>query len=447
MKKLFYFLLASISALILNLSACSDEALMPDTGKELDHATQGSRLAIALCNAEAFFSQMGESTRSPRTVSNVSTICSPLTRNGEQDTLFFIVNYGEDQGFAVLGADPGRNDIYAIAPAGNLTVEDVNATPFLSDFMNDVYEHTSIIPPTDSIKFSGRDMWAYVNENYQKPLLNPIVNNWHQLNPYNTAVDMYAAGCVPVAVGSLLSFYRQPDSLNYFWNIKTIPQFDFNWNLMLASPQEDLSDLTVSEMFAFLGCDRLLNTKYISDQAASTSVANISHTIITLGGYGLLFENESLTDSFEDVINFILYGKKVIKLRYDLKYEFAPVLAYGKGEEVEQHHVWVIDGVVTRKKYMVDYRGVPIEPIPIGGHPTYYPAIPLWHCVWGQTNKKWDGWFAYLKDTNKLDSIQYNPFGNKGYKTGIKMSPVYKDWTIFGGCFPKTIIKIGGGIQ
>ncbi len=68
----------------------------------------------------------------------------------------------------------------------------------------------------------------------------------------------------------------------------------------------------------------------------------------------------------------------------------------------------------------------------------------MWHCVWGTKNNALNGWYVYLKDTNKLDAVQYDPFSNKVnlegvWPTGIQMSPVFINWIATGGCFPSTV--------
>ncbi len=68
----------------------------------------------------------------------------------------------------------------------------------------------------------------------------------------------------------------------------------------------------------------------------------------------------------------------------------------------------------------------------------------MWHCVWGTKDSVLNGWYVYLKDANKLDAVQYDPFSNKVnlegvWPTGVKMPKVYEDWRVFGGCFPNTV--------
>lgn len=43
----------------------------------------------------------------------------------------------------------------------------------------------------------------------------------------------------------------------------------------------------------------------------------------------------------------------------------------------------------------------------------------MWHCVWGTKDSVLNGWYVYLKDANKLDAVQYDPFSNKVNLEGV----------------------------
>lgn len=454
MKKLLYVIAGMGILLLFALLGCTDE-LMEQKNDAVNASEKNPSTALeqALARAEEFFSQIGASTRSPRQAASVLSIVGETTRS-ELDTLLFLVNYADNQGFALLGADPAVMDIYAISPEGHLTAEEFNENPLLADFLDDAitYAVSAYEIPFDPI--TPLQSYKYRNIDSKEPMLNPIAAAWTQENPYNTeTVDsagiMCPVGCVNLSVGMLLSYYRRPNKENYSWQNKVTKKFNFNWDLMLASSKSDQSDQTVAEMFAFLGSSDLLNIEY-NPTGSEGDWKRIQPSIALLGGGDkMVFNKDTLTNNIDSVASFLLHGRTTYVLNRKLnKYKAAPVIVLSRASNsnattAHNRHAWIIDGVVTREKCLVDMRGVPMFTNP-DGSPIYTPALPMWHCVWGFGNKKADGWYLYLKDKKELDLTQYDPFSPKTsmWPTGVSLTTKYANWAIIGGCFPENLIWI-----
>lgn len=447
MRTLFYFVVVGAFLLIGSLSGCSDEFTLDQAKPTNVAAVPGSALERALERADEFFAQMGEATRTPRRVGTVGTLVGVTTRS-ESDTLLFLVNYADNMGFALLGADPAVNDIYAISPTGSLTEEDVNNNPVLADFLYDAISYASSVNPGVGDTIVGlADYWHYRNLEIKKPMLDSMAAKWNQVHPYNMFTtdeqgNMCPVGCLNVSMGMLLSYYRKPDGLNYVWSSDSIQKFNFDWDVMLSSPKKPETDVTVAEMFEFLGSKKLLNIKY-EKGGSSGDPATILPTIKALGGGNkLALEREVMQDKIDVITSFLLYGTQINWLFETYKYKAAPIIGLGISALYPYDaHAWIIDGVITRERCRTDKNGRPIS-IGFDGSIQYTPALPMWHCVWGVPNVKANGWYVYLKDQNKMDSIQYDPFSNRVtisglWPTGVKLASSYKEWEVCGGCFPE----------
>lgn len=119
MKKLFYLAIASVIALIVIMTGCSDEPMI-NVKRDSGSTKTSSSIELALQQAEDFFRQIGATTRTPRQVATIDVIAETTTRD-QSDTLLFLVNYANNQGYALLGTNPAINNIYAISPTGHLT--------------------------------------------------------------------------------------------------------------------------------------------------------------------------------------------------------------------------------------------------------------------------------------------------------------------------------------
>ena len=449
MSKIFYFVGISVIALVLGLAGCSDD--MPkvqQTDNDAASMKGKSALDMALERADEFFRQIGATTRTPRRVATVNAIAGSTTRS-EADTMLFLVNYADNQGFALLGADPAINDIYAISPSGSLTYEDINANPVVADFFYDVVSYV-VNPPiiTDSVGVEWK-YWQYRNTAQSSASLLPgDVTDWHQEAPYNSYCKnsdgkVVTAGCVAVSVGMLLAFYEEPKGLDYSWSDTSIEKFDFDWNALLYSNNVSQRQSSVARMFSFLGNKKLLNTNY--NNGSSSEVTDINPTIKNLGGGNCIFQGLSMSENIDTIACFLLDGRKTINFINKLVYKAAPLIVFGKYKPNKyDNHAWVIDGVITRERCRTDALGRPIGMTQPDGSLIYSKALPMWHCVWGTKDSVLNGWYVYLKDANKLDAVQYDPFPNKVnlegvWPTGVKMPKVYEDWRVFGGCFPNTV--------
>ncbi|MCM1005964.1 MAG: Spi family protease inhibitor [Prevotella sp.] len=105
----------------------------PNTGEQVQ---SGNPYRVSLDDALSVADKiMGDieisPTRKSRTIRNVKYVTEPNTRSGATDTLLYVVNYDDDMGFAVLGADVRSQPVYAIASEGEFNLSDSTTNPGL----------------------------------------------------------------------------------------------------------------------------------------------------------------------------------------------------------------------------------------------------------------------------------------------------------------------------
>lgn len=133
------------------LASCSQEniPISPTEFNETPSNPYRITLKEALKTADNLMSQIeGGKTRSSfRTVNDVRTMTLPKTRGDVDpiDTAFYIVNYADNKGFAVLSADKRLDPVYAISERGSLHESDTIDNPALGVFFRQM--RSAGIPP------------------------------------------------------------------------------------------------------------------------------------------------------------------------------------------------------------------------------------------------------------------------------------------------------------
>ncbi len=365
MKKVYLYFL-----LILVASACS----VADSPKEEFNNSEelnnmGESLKItpeqAIQNALSYMEEIYPETRSLKRGDCVVTslrrkITRSLQSNQEYpDTMYYIINFSNDNGFVIMGADRRLPKLLAISDTGNMNIEDTTYNRGLASFMKSYltpYLPVDPIPDTvQSIKIIGL------------PMLSTAVRKWGQRAPYNDLCPVdssgvrAATGCGPLAVAQVMTFFEYPSSYG---------SINFDWKKMKKG--ED--NKTVAELIRALGDETNLAANYFDD-----------------GGTSII--NSNLPRAFRNFDYEVTYGFKSLnrEFPYDLLFkhnpEAHPLLFFGKGYVInadgshgkEVAHIWVADGGMILGESDSPYRQLFI------------------HCVWGYSGAN-NGYYLYTYD-------------------------------------------------
>lgn len=381
-KSITSILVAHVVFTLISCVSCSDEVAWPDTPtvktERGDDNPYKVPLSEALRDAENLMHSLdGVRTRNARVVSQVEYVLSQdiQTRSPEGiDTLLYVVSYGEDEGFAILGADKRMPSVYAIANEGNICLADTSDNPGLAMFMDNVRTSIGVFPgyfPGDSIGWKpiepvdpgfGDRQVTYLKQ--IRPMLSKYASRWGQYAPFNRSCwfgsgSAYCAvGCVPLACAQIMSFYKWP--LSYKSNILSWQ----DWNDWYdASP-------TAIESYCPYGLQVFLRDIGVTLEADYGSINT-----------GVLLDQ--LKSHFHD------FGYEPIGNQSPLKHSTAsvalektPILVLGEAtSESDVNHTWVIDGYLSYKEVW--------DAI---ANPNHTIFRHMYHCLWGYMGKN-NGYF------------------------------------------------------
>lgn len=207
----------------------------------------------------------------------------------------------------------------------------------------------------DKLGFTKEDILCQVFYCEKSTVYGPhLKTTWHQFYPYNGAIEEGAMGCVTIALGQFMNYYRMPSNKN--------------WDAINKDGSTE-QQLFLKEVGESVGID--YNT---SDRGASTKKA-----IKSLENYGYRIKGTSELPSSS-----ILYNDLII-CRGEPK------------DKPEDGHMWVIDGINIKNNFTIVDVYLPCKQdlvsyeVKEGDNP-YYPCISkeidrmifqYYHMNWG----------------------------------------------------------------
>ena len=316
-------------------------------------SNEAEQMAIAFANKTSKGDVSLKSNHKPSPIKDVKVI---KRGNGlkssttKSDTLAYIVNFGDNNGFAIIAADDRVcNPVLAITENGNYDEDYINENiPALGGMINEAFKYVdseiekfesqkdSLLSVADSILKSGKfpkldnslkayvtgSRYVYITE-YESP--NWLQTTWGQNKPYNDSVPICPnnplkkckAGCMATAVAQVMAYWKYPAS---------IYGYTFNWTGMTSEPNADSlpnnDKKDVSYLFKLIGLNIQMN--YGCDESGTTWTST-KPWLQNVLGYNVIDEDYSWTD----VYNFLILHAPVIITATDV---------------VSGGHAWVLDG-------------------------------------------------------------------------------------------------------
>ena len=278
MKNISRFAFAAASMLL--FGACTTGELVSPNNENptIEQSVMSHRVTLdeAVGKAQRFLTENASSTRSAdlRLKNYRIYNAKPATRTDADgsEAEFYILNFENDSGYAVVAADDRATDIYAFAYEGNLDIDEAMENPGFQIFMDgaaeyytceigkiDIKRNPDNMKPFDPIgggsgsggsgggdNGSGEDvtkyMITYVDgvpyhtkiEDFKTTFsVMPKTDSikWHQRSPYNkmcfTSSGKQAfAGCAPIAMAQIMAYYEYP---------KSCGDYTLNWSVIKAN--------------------------------------------------------------------------------------------------------------------------------------------------------------------------------------------------------------------
>ena len=235
MKK--FLLLLATSVLFFS---CAEQFEYPTVNETHDKTTvsqiRSVDQAIEIANEFLSAGSVGSRSNSEIKVSNV--ILSDITRSAGSDTLIYALDIEDNNGFVLVAAPKNVEPILAVIDEGSFNdpqnLENKSYQMILNE-TKDYVARMSIIdipkePDPDTTKMELTPASDFFDSYLVKIDRKPLVKvQWGQSYPENIFCENKVAGCTPIAIGQMLSYFELPKSINYTFPLKDINSENLNW--------------------------------------------------------------------------------------------------------------------------------------------------------------------------------------------------------------------------
>jgi len=354
-----------------------------------------------------------------------------LTKSGEEveDTVAYVFNFSDNQGYTILSADRRTSGVLALVPEGNIDFEgdfdeDIlksgamvfygNLAAAYEDEIAEAEQKEAMLVSSALEKLFGSDSTLTKGElddvtveygplKIETLVCNMIAVRWGQDNPYNLYTPVISGehaptGCVATAVAQLLSYWKTPRS--------------YDWKTLVPFPgcETEHTFFGVSQLMSEVADG--LNTKY-GKKESSANIADVPAYLTSLGlypgTYAAFGDGGEVGNSLADYHPVIMAGSAI---KCDVYKQYLIFFEKYSHTYYDDNHAWVVDGVVMsyRDMYMT-YQGKTY---------TFDHQMQkmLLHCNWGWPHLPLDGFYEWgVFDTRKgpLTRARTNQNGSKGY--------------------------------
>ncbi len=348
-----FFLFAVVAMILVAIAACSKDELGVEVIVPQQERMDSYRVSVdeALCSAETILRAGDRDTRSAvrRVKSTELYVAKPATRSNENtEVSFYLINYEDNAGYALVSTDERTTPVYMYAEEGNITTEDLQKDGPMQMIMDEnisnyEYEVAGFQQPEDIIVPDtldyGRPIFidgnlCYVNTDTIYVEKGPFCSTrWIQRDPYNEYCENGYVGCGPLAAGQIMAYYQYPPSYG---------QYTYNWEDITSIPRAyELRETGVENTARLLREIGRIATAQYNPASTSTSTQNIKRA---LGEFGYNCGPEEIF-YWNVITNEIDNGR--------------PVYARGDNNDNQVGHAWVIDGYVrhycSKKYYYASY--------------------------------------------------------------------------------------------
>lgn len=393
MKKLFLF---SFLAVIFSTSCNKTEEMLPavDSKETAVIPTSANRtISEAVVLAEKGLEAFGLDSKTRGVArridfSNIHYKIDRTTRSGAADTLLYILNFADDQGFALIAANRGAEGVIALAESGSYDGNPTGNVGF-DMYMDDTYQYllSGITPTLIPIPDSERIAFGYrppfvLEETTVEPM---TIVRWDQDAPFNifcsTPYDeRVPSGCVATAIATAMSAYSYPETINLTYPGRDKSSVNLDWLSMkthywqYCELWEQCFTCETCRQIGYLS--REIGKRVDMDYQIKVSSAGNQVMATCLRSFGYITDDFRKPYNNATVCNSLENGGIVIV----------------RGESPQGGHAWVIDGCKykkTREEIYIMYADRPFSTWTLDT----FLERSVWHVHfnygWGGDNSIW----------------------------------------------------------
>ena len=344
--------LSPIFALAIMVASCSNQELIDSDFQQPTSQQTGNirsyeeALQIAQASIQMVDGQAQTRAASPRKiVLNDSKVClaGEKTRSGnDQDTLMYVFNFEDNQGFAIVSASRNTEGLLAITEKGcfdpNVKSEIEGFNLFIEKAKNYVKNSKYSISSRPNLRL---DPILEMKDStiIEQTIVGPYLSvRWGQSYCEGEYCDNNIAGCVNVAMAQIMSYYEYPSYIDITYPNSDISYQSLNWtNLKAHTTNHLLANCPSSDNNTHKSLGRLcrqlgyLDSSTYYTNRTGTNPNNVPGTFQYLG-YNT---TNGWTDHFNSSICTNLNSQK---------------LSIMGGTCADGGHAWVCDGYYNRKE-------------------------------------------------------------------------------------------------
>ena len=297
--------------------------------------------------------------------SRISCKINPATRAGESDdTLYYVVNYADNAGFAIVSANEEAPDgarLIAVTESGSYTAGETTENEGFNmymDMVRDFSRDTLLIPiqPDSSAFYDGIEIeeW-YSSWSQQGPFLTTkwgqgykdfildkyVYNENFPYNKYcyNSEGSLCPAGCAAIAVAQIVAYHRYPTSFVVTFDGSNRTQ-TLNWNSILTHIGAPYNVCSCTSHDALALLIREIGKRASMDYSPDGSGTTLQQARFAFSYLGY-DQNPAQTYSYD-----------LVKANIDMN---RPLYMRGNDASGQGGHAWVVDGYKMRTHYYRAY--------------------------------------------------------------------------------------------
>jgi hypothetical protein len=240
------FLLLTALLILASCASQQDDALTIIERQSNTTVNRKRTIADAIEIAKYASSLLPTASRDGITVdeNSVIAICAPTrSRSDEVDTLLYAVNNENEKGFTLVAAPQNVEPIIAITEDGSFesdaTLSNINFQ-FALDIAKEYVSKKSV--SLDTMKLAPE--YEGYKDNLQKQRISV---QWGQKWPQNIYCSNGVAGCVPVAIGQICTYFAQPTSISLNFEGKDQDTQILDWDQIKRHTNYESKDLFKSK--------------------------------------------------------------------------------------------------------------------------------------------------------------------------------------------------------
>ena len=364
----------SLTILAVMVAACSSEEPMPVTDNSAQQ--QGSvrvtvEEAIKIANqaAEAFDAKSARGvSRKASSAAMVDVLGTKDGRSGGIDTLLYMVNYDNKQGYAIVSASRAGETLLGIVDEGEFNALEAAENPSYSYYLANAQNYVASTLDATWGGGTGGKLPAFteLKRFVYDVIPNRLTVEWGEKYPEGMYCPNKLAGSAQVAMAQIMSYLEAPNSINLTYSgCDALGVMELNWTALKMHKQSINSYDSDSINMHMADCE-VSNRVHDSLARLCRQLGDLTQAVYHEEGswkFTMAFSDDVLV-RFQELLpekEFIPLSELEADINYELLYEHIKNgVGYMAGIDVTNYpnatsHAWVIDGAVHSGEIITRY--------------------------------------------------------------------------------------------